>query len=1205
MDPAGIREILLLRPYAYNPYQLEPIAGALPYKVRTYPYYSSIPWLPVFPPLTQRVGVVSEGYTGLLAHDCLVMAGTDPESLTERDIQHLRSAMERGLPVMACGGLNALGNSYRRWHDLEAALPARVPPAGPVQAAGEVTAVAEHPILRGLPPSFGKIDALHPLEVAADARVLLAVDGKPVLVAGERCGGRQLILAVAEAGGLCTDPFSTEQFYGHPFYPDLLRQALTWLMGVPAPLRFTALDLPTGTQLTEPGEHELRATVQREGELAGARLRCSLFSLDEGRLASGGDAARDALLFADVRPIDRGEQAEGFTLADPLPGKTSGIYEVELALEMDEPPRAMPSGSFGMAVPPEWNNWKGQAVEVRRFRLRFPDRRAAKVILPAWTFTLREGKEWTVRVDGAAGSPTLSVTDNQGQEVGQAAGELAWRVPPLAEGDYTATVAVPMAGGEEEFRFALRAVDVPDPDDTFHLVGHYAGGETNDDERHKYVRDIIDEFGLDLISVGGLRHAKEMIDPSLLSLEETYRLRRIRNLDALIAGERLPLWTDFDTSFLLLATHGATKEYDPTVPCVHHPDYETAVREKITPLLKMQEARAGHVSSEIIDEPHLYPSNVCKCELCQRLYHERYGEELPDYNALQGDQTLRRWNFFRWLEDYSTRAFAMTRKIRDQVAPEVRLHNVPIDRLFTSNFMFNAMHRWAQYGDGGAYMACYPFGYRVWRGRKRMPHSQTHWIAAWVRGLATHHELPHWGVFMDLWEHDVPNRRMPPYWSVGQFYALLAAGVTRMDTFLLSFGFEGFGISDQRLREFGFEMNKIRPYFPLLAPTRRPRARMAFVNPWCQWVMDPPPHRLPPGHEGYGYYRVSYGTPFDEQYPHDNRRMMAYELFQRTFADLDQVDEQLMLEAPLDYRVIVVSDCRFLMRETMRQLTEFVESGGVLILDCVPERDETGQATDFYRTLTAEPPTAEGPVVPGLTYRIHPFGDGAVLCFFASLQTTYADAVESERPGVTARYEERVSDLLDGLGLIPRWQATNADLDAGLRVADGMAIVPVSNLGWEQREGSILLRELPFVPFFAVNLTTGEFVDLFIDDETVEFDIALESLHGALVALFPARPAGCLLQVMQTALHPGNELACEVTLLDESGQPASGRFQVDLTVTDPAGRSHPRLGGPITVFNGHGHLVKRLPVNAVPGQWTITALDPIIGLTATAQFTVS
>ena len=127
MDPAGIREILLVRPYIYNPYQFEAVARGLPYKTRIRPHYSSIPWLPLFEPLTQRVSALSEGYAGYGQYDCMILAGTDLESCTERDIQHMRSAFERGLPVLVCGGFCGLGRSYRLWHDLDDCLPARVP----------------------------------------------------------------------------------------------------------------------------------------------------------------------------------------------------------------------------------------------------------------------------------------------------------------------------------------------------------------------------------------------------------------------------------------------------------------------------------------------------------------------------------------------------------------------------------------------------------------------------------------------------------------------------------------------------------------------------------------------------------------------------------------------------------------------------------------------------------------------------------------------------------------------------------------------------------------------------------------------------------------------------------------------------------------------------------------------------------------------
>jgi len=1207
MDPAGIREICLVRPYLNNPYQFERIGEALPFKTRVHGIYSNIPWLPLSEPLTQRVSIASEGYPGWLQHDCLILAGVDLESASERDIQHLRSAAERGLPLFVCGGYFGLGSSARLWRDLEGALPAHIPAAEPVKIPGRVVACGEHPILRGLPGSFGTVKAVHPVEPHDDARVLLSVDGHPVLVVSERFGSRQLILAVAEADGLCCDALDDQGFYGHPFYPDLIRRCLTWLMDVQVPLSFVSLRLDNRPD--ESSGQVLRTVVRQEGRVAGAALRCSVFAIDEAGVASGGDTQRAETLHEETRPIRTAEQSESFTISDALAGKCSGVYEVEVALEMDEPPLTPPKQCFGMASPPQWNNWKGEAVELRRFYVRFPDRRAARVFVPGRTFTLEEGKPWKIRVSAPdLAASQLVVHDDKGVVLGKLtarspqAHELRWPVPTLVEGDYTATLSVERGAGiAEEFRFALKAVAPRPADESFPMVSHSGTAEQSDEEVRRLFRANLEEFGLDTLSLGLARYGEKFWDESLDWSAEPFAVRRGRWVDALAAAEGRHLWNDFDTSMIVLATHGATKEYDPTVPCVHHPDYEAAARRKLEPRLRLLAERAALISTEIIDEPHLYPSNICRCELCLRLYRERFGEDMPSWEEVTGDQTARRWHLFQWLEDYTTRAFAVTQKIKKEIAPELHLHNVAIDRLFVSNFMFNGIHRWAAFGDE-IYMACYPWSYLNWRGYRQMPHSQTHWIASWIRGLARHNGIP-WGVFMELWEHDVPNRWLPPYWSVCQFYSLLAEGADRLDTFLVCFGVEVFGISWERLREFGREVNKIRPFFPLLPRTRRPKARMAFVNPWAEWVMNPQPHCLPPGHEGYGYYR-RYGAPFDKLYPHENRHLLAYELFHRVFGDLDQMDEQLICEAPMDYQAIVVSDCAFLMARTMEKLRAFVEAGGVLILDCVPERNEVGERTEFFSSLTRGTPLRSGVIVPGLSYRIFAVGKGKALCFSASVQTSYADAVENERAGVRARLESAVGALLGELRLDSRCLSTNGDVDAGLRLGDGVCLVPVANTSGRGQTATIPVRELPFRPTFAVDLTSGSFVAFRQSRGGVEFDVALESYHGALYAFFPSRPESLKLTLATAEMRDGENLTADIVLLDKDGKSAPGAFLVNAAVTDGEGRVHPRLGGPLIVQNGSLRLERRLPVNAQPGTWQIALEEPILGLTAWAEFAV-
>lgn len=1203
MDPAGIRELLLLRHYTCCPHPFERAARELPYKVRVYPVYASIPWLPLSERLTQRVSRASEGYAGLLQYDALIIAGIDLESCSERDIQHIRSAVERGLPIIVCGGLFGLGQSYRLWHDLEPVLPARVPAVQPAACADEIIAGGPHPLLDGLPRSFGRPRAVHPVEPASDARVLAAAGGRPILVASERFGGRQLMLAVADSAGMPWAAPDAATFFAHPFHPALVGQCLSWLMGARPPLRFEDLEVDE----READRTVVRVRAAQEVRLTGARCRLVLSAVDEGRLAAGGDCVAGEKVAESVRPIGELAQDERFEIRDPAPGASCGVYDVELRLEVDDPPPQRPAEAFAMAPPPRWSNWKGPAVDVRRFRVRFADRRRSRVFVPGCTSAVRAGDSWSVRVrHPAACEAGFEVTDPSGRSVGAARGagmaaehELAWRVPPLTDGDYAVAIRIRMAdGSEEQFRRTLRIVAPPDPAAGFQLVGHFATGYSDEEELRGRVDDYLDAYGLDTISIGCMRSAGQMMDPDAEPADE---VRRVRRLDAIVAGAGRNLWNDFDSPLSVLATHGASRTYAPTEPCVHAAGYGSAVRARIEPMLRLQEQRAGLISTEIIDEPHLYPSNVCRCDVCLRLYRERFGEEMPRWEDLAGDRTIRRWRFFEWLLDYTTRAFETTARVKRELAPALHLHHTAIDRLHTSDLVFNGMHRWARHGDE-LYMACYPWSYLNWRGGRELPHSQTHWISAWIRSLATRYDIS-WGVFMELWEHDVPNRRLPEYWSVGQFYALLAAGAIRLDTFLASFEAEVFGISFERLREFGREVNRIRPFFPLLAPSRRPQARMAFLNPWCQWVMDPQPLELPAGHEGYGYYR-RYAFPFDRLYPNENRRMMAYELCTRAFPDLDQVEEQLFGESDERYDAVVVSDCRFLARRTMERIEALVRGGCVLVCDCDPDRDEAGASTGFLARLCRGKAESEGRLVPGLDYATYRAGEGRVVRLSRSIQEAYAEAVEGGRIGIRDRMEEGLRGLLAREGRHPRWSSSCADLDPGLRLLSGTGLVAVANVVPERRSGSVVLRDLPFEADVAVNLTTGEILELWVGRDSVRFDVGLDGYRGALVALFSSQPASLGLRLPAKPVAAGGEVRFEVELVTRDRRAAAGTFCLDVAVVDPDGRTHRALGGPLTATDGQGAIARTMPVNAACGDWTVTVRDPVFGLSAGGGFRV-
>lgn len=1209
MDPAGVRELLLVRPYSNNPYQIETVIPELAFKARARTHYSVHSWIPLHEPLTQRVSRASEGYAGYLQYDAMVLAGCDLASCSERDIQNMRSAVERGLPVMLIGGNYGLSRGHRHWHDLESALPGHVVPGESQACNATVQTAGAHPILNGLPRELGRVRSLSRIETAPDAVVLLEAEGQPVMVGSERCGGRQLILAVDKAEGLCTDPLADTGFYGHPFYGDLMRQSLSWMMKVHSPVRIEQIDLSTGLQ-TEGDQHRITVRVVRDDCVAeGIRLRWRVWALDEARLTSGGEARRTELVAEDVRSVTGSDQHETFTLDDPAPGRSSGVYDVSLCVEMDDPPKLVGVRSFAMATPPNSTPWRGTSVQTRSFRLRFTDRRRSRFFVPGWTCSIQTGDRWEAQVqpDEGPAEVALRIEDESGatiadlRESGAAAGScvtLAWQAPALTDGDYRACVQVARGGCTEQFQMLLRKAAFNDPPRSFHLVSHLGHGTAADGQIEQCIEDYYERFGMDVLSTPGMGHAETLFDPASMRWQQPLDVRRVRWLDAAVTAAGRLLWTDWNSKMVLLETHGFAESCNPTKPCVNDPGYREAVREYLETRLRLQSARTGLLSTEITDEPHYAPSNVCRCALCQELYQQRYGETMPEWEALIGDRSRRRWQFYEWMEEYTTRAFAVAYEARRELDPELRFHNVPIDRLFSSNFMYHAMHRWAAYGDE-LHMACYPWSYLNWRGGMHAPHSQTRFIAAYVRGMATHHDK-RWGVFMELWEHDIPNRHLPVYWSVAQLYSLLAQGSNRLDTFYLSFGAEVFGISWPRLLEFGHEVKKIRPFFPLIGETERPRARLAFVHPYTHWIMEPAAHRLPPDHESYGFYR-RYALPFDELYPHENRRLMAYELASRAFGDVDLVDEALMIEKDLDYSAMMISDCRFLLARAMDRIEAYVRDGGMLVLDCEPRFDEHGVDRGFIDRMTAGEEIERFAVIPGMICRVTSLGQGRVIKFSASLQWTFADTLDAGKTGWGDALVQALGRTLADGGARARWGSPVAAFDVGLRLCEGAALVAVANLLDGSHQGPVWLNDMPWPVSCAADLTNGGEIAFEQRDGRVVFDVALENYHGLLVGLFPGRPDMCEIKINGQPRRD-EPLDMQVRLYDGKGKNLMGDWPLQVQCIDPTGREQRCLGGSLIARRGVTAWNPVLPVNAPSGKWQVKICDPVLGIEAVSGF---
>ncbi len=67
---------------------------------------------------------------------------------------------------------------------------------------------------------------------------------------------------------------------------------------------------------------------------------------------------------------------------------------------------------------------------------------------------------------------------------------------------------------------------------------------------------------------------------------------------------------------------------------------------------------------------------------------------------------------------------------------------------------------------------------------------------------------------------------------------------------------------------------------------------------------------------------------------------LSFELFLRAFGELDILHEDQVVDDRLDgYAILVLFDVRLLPKEVMEHIASFVERGGVVIADCVPQLD--------------------------------------------------------------------------------------------------------------------------------------------------------------------------------------------------------------------------------------------------------------------------
>ena len=202
--------------------------------------------------------------------------------------------------------------------------------------------------------------------------------------------------------------------------------------------------------------------------------------------------------------------------------------------------------------------------------------------------------------------------------------------------------------------------------------------------------------------------------------------------------------------------------------------------------------------------------------------------------------------------------------------------------------------------------------------------SQMHYTISQLRNVTTtyHKELGFWvGTFNKRWFKRFMSEEMrEQYWAESE---LAFTAVAQGANFLIT----GLNIPEDSLHweDFGKSMNLIGKAGKGLLRAPKVKAKACFLFPRTQYLQLQEE-----------YYNVG----------------LTFELFLRTFGELDIIHEEQITDANLNgYEMLVLGDVKLLPEKVAGHIEAFVRNGGIVVSDCVPQLNEYKQPLDVMTKL--------------------------------------------------------------------------------------------------------------------------------------------------------------------------------------------------------------------------------------------------------------
>ena len=1110
---------------------------------------------PMTYPLPKRLDPDFQAYTGLFRYDLIVFADVDPEVLTPKEMRDIVAYVEQGGGLLLTGGKHCFGSAMGTYEAWDSILPVAIERREPSAVNARPELADEHPITAGIPVDrLGTVGEMHALTARSGARTPLLAGEHPLLITGERHEGRVAILNTHAHHD------ANDDFFFSDYYDDLMRQAVRWLVGATPSVTVSYFEAPD-KQLPADQIDSVHAVLRNE---TSEPVKVSIIAHNDGTEELSDDLLESATerdVWFSYAMEERG--AFHFNLTAQQEGK-----ETELVRDWEVVVTA-PAELDVEIRPRKTTLVPGYPAEFR-LALRREGRGGARF----------QARARLVDFDGN------EVADFPAQAIGSDPITHAYTLPQLASGSYH-LVGELLNKGEvvdsADARFEI--VDRLELVDFFPLISDLKEQVLDQEDLQLRIDDIVDKgFNVLQMHQHSGRTETEPLSERMENWAEGYALRN---------GLALNLYQSFHWGF-----------YPGPGPCPNSPGFAEAQRSALADGFRNVQDIPNVVGAMVGDEPHMNPEQTCYCENCQALYRKQHGRDMPRYEEVHYLPEAERIDFFRFLSDYGTRCFEQMMRAKKEAGVDFKLAHTFDIRSFgalSSSRDFRDAFAWTEHCDWLDW-DIYQYMYPLWRATDKIIFNASHYTYSGYRSLAQYYDKPY-GFWVELDDRNYPHIVVSPKASGEIAYTSLAQGVDFLKTFInFPFSDSRWGIRKERFDAFGVEMNKFKKYSPLLTRTKRPRAPIAAIHPFSNWIIAPKhmPEDRPEGNAGLDRLKRDH-LPLSNHYPFEDPAHNAFELAQRAFGQIDLLDERLVTAGELKhYPAVALFDIEYLPKEIYEEIAEYVRNGGVVIADRLPDKDIDGSALDV--DLLGGLFDGEDRVVDG---SMRAKEGSRSLLFSESLHEAYSVAVEEDDPLMRSLLERAIRDFLFGAGIRSQARPVDVEFEAGLRLGKDCAALVLVNHGQETATSLIELFDLPFVPEVAFNMGTMEEIPLELSNGRVSMEVEIDDLNGRVVGLYPDRIAGNRIELDKGAYKRGEDLSYTVVVENDSGAGARGHHVVDIDVIDPQGVVRGRYGGKHTTDDGVYTRSHPLAVNEQSGEWTISLYERYSRCKSEATFQVS